>query len=472
MATRVVTVAPWGPAGAVGPLRLSSPYLLAGAAFLGSELVARWAGVRFDASPLSYFWQYLDEPVLRHDLVRGIASLHAQPPLFNLFLGCVLKLFPEHAAAVFAALYAPMSLGLLIAMTSLMRRLDVPPALAAALVVLFALHPAFVVYSHWLFYTLPVAILLVASALVLVRFCDTGSPRLAAAFAALAATVMFTRAAFHLLWFVAVLAAVGAVLERGRRRTLLAAAAVPVLLVVLWYGKVWWQVGVFGPSSWVGMSLAKGWDLPLDEMEALVASGAIPAVWVREPFMWPEHYRDLGYFARDHADGGVGNPALDAAYKSSGFPNFNHREYARISRDMLRGDLALMRIHPGRYLRRVAHAVAEFVQPGPTLFLVTYDSSRIRRLSEQVSTVLSPPLLLLGLPVLLAFGMTRAASAGGPRAARAALAYMAVTVLWLALCTNLLEIGENDRIRWEVDGLLVVLLGCAVASLRRSKVPA
>jgi hypothetical protein len=136
---------------------------------------------------------------------------------------------------------------------------------------------------------------------------------------------------------------------------------------------------------------------------------------------------------------------------------------------MLRGDLALIRIHPGLYLRRVAHAVAQFVQPGPTLFLVTYDASRIRRLSEAVSLVLSPPLLLVGIPVLLAFGMTCAASVGRPRAVRAALAYMVVTVVWLALCSNLLEIGENDRIRWEVDGLLVVLLGCAGASLRRSE---
>jgi len=47
--------------------------------------------VRFDASTLPWLWQFLDPEWLRTDLPRSL-WLHAQLPLFNAFLGIVLKL--------------------------------------------------------------------------------------------------------------------------------------------------------------------------------------------------------------------------------------------------------------------------------------------------------------------------------------------------------------------------------------------
>ena len=44
-------------------------------------------GVRFDTTPLSWFWQYLDVTLLRGRLAESLLYLHCQPPLFNLFLG-------------------------------------------------------------------------------------------------------------------------------------------------------------------------------------------------------------------------------------------------------------------------------------------------------------------------------------------------------------------------------------------------
>ena len=63
--------------------------------FAVSRLAAWAAGVRFDASILTWYWQFLDVELLRHDLARSLWYLHAQPPLFNLFLGSVLKLAPD-----------------------------------------------------------------------------------------------------------------------------------------------------------------------------------------------------------------------------------------------------------------------------------------------------------------------------------------------------------------------------------------
>ncbi len=67
---------------------LADRWLLAVIAmFLLSRSAAMAAGVRFDASPLGYFLQYLDPHLLRARLGESLWYLHSQPPLFNLLLG-------------------------------------------------------------------------------------------------------------------------------------------------------------------------------------------------------------------------------------------------------------------------------------------------------------------------------------------------------------------------------------------------
>jgi len=58
----------------------------------------------------------------------------------------------------------------------LLRRLATPRWLVAAATLGFALEPAFVIDVRWLFYPLPVAWVVVASAVFLARFADTGRP--------------------------------------------------------------------------------------------------------------------------------------------------------------------------------------------------------------------------------------------------------------------------------------------------------
>ena len=75
------------------------------AAGILSRLWYRSRGVRFSADPLNYYIQFLDPQLLRHDLLRSLFYMRDQPPLFNGFLGLVLKLFPTHYAAAYGAIY-------------------------------------------------------------------------------------------------------------------------------------------------------------------------------------------------------------------------------------------------------------------------------------------------------------------------------------------------------------------------------
>ena len=73
--------------------------------FLISRIVFYLIGVRFDFQPLYFYLQIIDPRLLKTDLIRSIVYLHSQPPLFNLFLGIVLKLFANSFAFIFYVSY-------------------------------------------------------------------------------------------------------------------------------------------------------------------------------------------------------------------------------------------------------------------------------------------------------------------------------------------------------------------------------
>jgi hypothetical protein len=380
-------------------------------------------------------------------------------------------------------------------MAWLMRRLGVPDLLVLILCALLALHPTFLIYGRWLFYTVPIALLVTLSAVAAVRFVETGRSAWASAFAWVAATLMLTRAIFHPVWFGAALGLIMLPLDGASRRRLVLAALVPLAVVLLWYTKNAVEVGSFGASSWLGMNLRKGWQAPrehelapgatqrpssrawslsADEARALRDSGELPREWLRTAFAPPIAFRDLGYFRR-RADGSSTHPALDAVTKTEGGPNFNHRDYARIAREVQRGNLVVMWKYPWRYLQRVGRATWMFLQPGPRFTIfgrkieaalgeLTTRSNRVLFLSGVVGGPPgdSPNLLFLLFPAVIVFGAVRSLS--GPPHARALFAYASFTLVWFALSTNLLEIGENTRIRFEIDPLVIVLLGCTLTA--------
>src|SRR5688500_4689088 len=67
----------------------------------GSRWLFHAEGIRFDSTSLGWFWQFVDPALLREDYLRSIFYLHAQPPLFNAYLGGVLQVAPRHAYEVF-----------------------------------------------------------------------------------------------------------------------------------------------------------------------------------------------------------------------------------------------------------------------------------------------------------------------------------------------------------------------------------
>src|SRR5262249_52535420 len=77
----------------------------------------------------------------------------------------------------------------------------------------------------------------------------------------------------------------------------------------------------------------------------------------------------------------------------------------------------------------------------------------------------APNLLMLIYPASLLFALVRAWSRSPERPV---FAFIAITLLWVFLLTNLLVLDENDRVRFETDPLLAVLVATGLsAALRR-----
>jgi hypothetical protein len=303
--------------------------------FAVSEVTARVLGIRFASETLGTLYQYLDPEILRDDLARGIYYLHAQPPLFNVGLGIVLKLFPGSFALAFNVLFGAGALALLLGMAWLMRRLGVPDVPTGAVVFVFALTPNFLVYRNWLFYTLVVALLLVAAAAALALYLRDDCRIALTGFAAASTALMLVRSLYHPLWLVFVVLALVPFLTPRQRREVALAALASLLVVNLWFLKNLVLVDAYTASTWVGLSLAKRWPLSQEETRTLKGSGALPPFWHRRPFQEPDELRAFGFFEESSAQ----HPALDAPYKTNGEPNFNHRDYVAISDALLDGNL-------------------------------------------------------------------------------------------------------------------------------------
>jgi hypothetical protein len=56
------------------------------AAFAFTRISSYFARVRFDASSLPWFWQFIDPALLKTDLAQSRWHLHGQPPAFHLSL--------------------------------------------------------------------------------------------------------------------------------------------------------------------------------------------------------------------------------------------------------------------------------------------------------------------------------------------------------------------------------------------------
>jgi hypothetical protein len=253
-------------------------YLALVAAFAASRILYYLAGVRFDAEPLDYYIQFIDPELLRNDLWRSLFYLKAQPPLFNLFLGLILHLFPKHSTSAFHCAYLIFGLILCLSLFALMERMQVARPVALVIALVFSLNPITVLYENLLFYEYALTTLFCVAALFLHRYASNGRAVDGTVFFCCLAAIAGIRSVYHLFWFGLIAVFIYFSLRRWKRQTLLVTILPGVLLLSV-YAKNFLLFHTlvpgnetFGASNFARLATHT---LPPSAIRALIASGKI-----------------------------------------------------------------------------------------------------------------------------------------------------------------------------------------------------
>jgi hypothetical protein len=460
--------------------------------FLATRALFAATGLDFYDTLLKTGWQVLDVDLLRHDLFRSVWNLHSQPPLFNLFLGGLVRL--PGAAGVWGALvFVALGVALVVGLYLLMLELRTPRTVAWVAALGFSILPATVAYENFLFYTYMVTTGLCWGCLAVARYTRTRDTCWGVAAASLFAAIALTRASYHLVWVVLV---VGVMLAaaRPRSRRALVLMLLPVLVVTGWYVKTFVMFGQFTTSSWTGMNMAHVVlsRVPRAELEKLVSRGEL------SPYVLHGGFNSLDAYGVAPARTGV--PALDQTTQSSGSANFNNQAYIGISSKLLHDDLTYARRHPAQWLGDVADSFRVYFLPAqqysyfgnalqtrwlaqvtdrfPLAQVQPYGwkhpilkpgSAKYLPRADQIAWLIVAQYAAVALltPVAMwAFVRRR----GRVDPVMATTLVIGLTVVWTMFVDNVFDLSENNRFRFETDAIVwalsVALIVAAVQRLR------
>ena len=460
---------------------LASPTSIVVMTFILSRFAYYYLGIRFDSTDLFYAWQFLDVDLLRERLIESLFYLHSQPPLFNLFLGMVLKAAPNHLETAFHLVYLGFGLTMAISLVAVMIRLGVPSIVSTTLTVIFVVSPAAVLYENWLFYTYPVASMLSVSALFLHKWLSEHKSRYGLIFFTGLSCLVLTRNMFQLVW---VAFACGVILIYGRIRiqSLAAIAAVPLILVVGWHVKNWHYFGVFNTSSWTGMNLARSQArlLSVEETLALVERGKLSKLALAPAFS------DFDAYGEDVPHPLETNiPALDKKVKNDPYglsisiPNYNYIGYLDISKANLADTLYIIKSKPYKFAWNVLDAFWVYIVPASDYLFLGQNRQRISFLVTKYNALLCGSLkegqigllIALSLGLSIGYGFYLAVrwlkEKPGDVAYAATVMFVWLTIIYLTIVVNLFEREENNRIRFTIEPYVVIMLGIMIDKFRR-----
>jgi hypothetical protein len=443
--------------------------------FILSRLFYFYLGIRFDATPLNNGYQYIDPDLLRNNLFQSLYYLHSQPPLFNLFLGSILKLFSGNQALAFNLIYLSFGLILSVSIFLIMTRLGLSSKLSAILTTLFMVSPACILYENWLFYTYPIATFLCLAALFLHRFLKKKNLRDGIIFFTLLSLVVLTISFFHILWFI-IFVVILLCYQRDKWKKIVFAFFLPFLVCLLLYLKNAYIFGSFSSSSWFGMNFVRMtiYTLPMKDRVSLVNQGKISKLSLILPFASLKEYQTNANWTPRAQKTNI--PVLDQEVKSTGAINLNNVAYIDISKQYLNDAIYVLKSHPEAYLLGLLGSFYIYSLPSSDYSFLEGNRKHIQlldrfynivfcgQLDRNRKNVLSMGLfLIIGYFIAIIYGLrlTLKALSRKHRDLPFALTvlFLWINIVYVTLVGNSIEIGENNRFRFMIDPFFLIILG-------------
>jgi len=432
--------------------------------YLLSRLFFFFLGIRFlGLDKLPVFLQYIDPPLLKHDL---LASLYYSsfPPLYNLIVGVQLKLFGESPTA-FWLWHLLLGWALTLVLYALMTDLGVGPRLATIGTLLYMVLPPVVLYENWLFYSYLETLLFTLAVWSMLRFARQPawwwSGTLFACSTALA--LLNGRMMFYVLL-------IGLFLWwQGRRsgqkiipiRTILASAT-PLLLILFVMAKNAWLFGTFTVDPHFGFHMGNGliystWDDP--ETHAVCVRD-YPILLIPPTKFPPPEKVGLEPPAR------TGIALLDDLTRSGGEPNFHSQYYLEVSKMYSDAIQDFIIHHPLLYAKFVGRALVNYWEPSDHYLFFPKQNLQTLGVYDTLYDEVYPAFFCFYVAGLIYAFYIGARNRWGD-ATSLALGFAVVTVAYTMLAV-LVTYGENDRYKFTIEPLLWVLAICMIQQTMRN----
>ncbi len=464
------------------------------ALFIVSRIVVYLSGITFDANNIvNGTWQVIAPELLKNKLIESVWYLHSQPPLYNLYIGIVLKLFPEHYSTFFHINFLVLGLLTHVVLFVIMKRLEIRSIIAFVLTVLLMISPTMILYENWLSYTTLVIALLTFSTLFLLRFLQSEKTMDGFLFFLFIAITILTRSMYHIAWFVVIILIL--LISRHKiKKKIILTASLPFLFVFAFFLKNYMLFNTFSTSSWMGMSL---YEISLSRMdkkklEPLVALDEVsPIVFV--PAFWSlDHYSK--FVTKP-------NPYFNVSVLSDSFnlqaANYHNYHYLEVSELYKKSAIQAIRHYPLDYLKNVAISFGYYFYPASNYPMLKNNSEKMFWYNKMFNHLVlwtiynpdeierTPPFRIeyaLSLSLLLILSFFASTILGiqqlwkqwrsrmpGFNSFAIIVVYLTLTILYTMVVGNFFEQGENMRFRFQTSTMCIIVAGICIEFLAGMK---
>lgn len=426
--------------------------MLVTAGYAVSRMVFYLLGIRFlGLDNLHVYLQFIDPPLLQHDLLRSL-FYSSFPPLYNLIVGVMLKLFGESAVA-FAVLHLFTGWAIGLVLFALLADLGVGLGCAVLATLLYLVLPPMVLYENWLFYSYLETLLFLLLIWSFHRFISRYSLGWGLVLFSSCTALALLNARMMVLAII-----IGGLLgwhwrmeiRQPQRLRLVTRAASPLLLVVLVMAKNACLFGEFTVDPHFGFHMGNGfvyfaWTDP----EAHDVCQRDYPILLMAPANFPPADK-----AGLNVPEPTGVPLLDEPLRSHGKPNYNSLFYLEVSQLYAENLSAFVREHPRLYVKFVGVAFKNYWQAADNYVFFPDTNLKILGQYDAIYRYLYPLLgWLYGLAALYSLWLvwSRCIPAGSTL-------LFALAVIGYNLLAVLVTLGENDRYKFTIEPLLWVLL--------------
>lgn len=323
--------------------------------FILVRLMFHANGGAFVSKPLAFAMQYLDPLLLKDDLAQSLFYLHSQPPLFNGFLGVVLKLSSTPSLS-YEILFHTAGIIICLSFYGILSYLSINWVISLFITVAFMLNPTLILYEHLLYYSYFEVLFVSLSLFFFIRWCREKKIADVLLFWASLLCLCGIHSVFHPLFILATSISLTSYLwfwikDKQFAKMLFLASLLALAPLTALCIKNFLVFGFFGTSSWDGMNLwTKVNGFASEQLEDLHRRGIVSSLAVKAELRTFQQPIGTYYKESELKNIPCHHPADCNQFKSTGYPNFNHSGFIALSKQLRKDARAIIFYNPVQFI--------------------------------------------------------------------------------------------------------------------------